>query len=298
MSEIFDFLKKTEKESKKGVRIPEPVAMEPLAEFQEAPFEEQSRVSMAEEPAPMEVEICAADRFDLTQASLQIKNVMDPLSLVGEQFRLLRSRLGLMQKQRGIKVILVTSTLPNEGKTFTASGLVGVFAQEPGKRVLLIDADMRKPKSGWSLGLNGSTVNSGLSEVLRGNVQFHNALLTSTNPEFCFLPAGPLPSNPSELLGSPILERILKAACEKFDWIILDSPPVLSLSDTTILTALCDSVVLVLRANSTPSKLVEDAINRIGRDRICGIAINRQKRIRSSRYYYQYYYSSSKPPKG
>ena len=259
-----------------------------------APVEESAAASLSEEPAPVEAEICAADRFDLTQASLQLKSVLDPLTMVGEQFRLLRSRLGLIQKQRGIKTILVTSTVPEEGKTFTASGLVGVFAQESGKRVLLIDADMRKPRSGWTLGLNGSTVNSGLSEVLQGNIQFQNALLTSMNPEFSFLPSGPLPPNPSELLSSPILEQILKTAVQNFDWVIVDSPPVMSLSDTTILSALCDTVVLVLRANSTPSKLIENTVNRIGRDRICGVVINRQEQMHSSRYYYQYYYSRSK----
>lgn len=297
MSEIFDFLKKTGTEHKKELPNPELVINEVLAERRTSPIGEPATAPLPEEPAPIEADICAADKFDLTRASSQIKSALDPLTLVGEQFRLLRSRLDIAQKQRGIKSILVTSTVSQEGKTFTASGLVGVFAQEPGRRVLLIDADMRKPKSGWSFGLNGSSVNSGLSEVLRGNIQFRDALLTSMNPEFCFLPSGPLPSNPSELLSSPIMERTLKAAAEDFDWIIVDSPPVMSLSDTTLLSAQCDAVLLVLRANSTPSNLVETTVNRIGRDRICGIVINRQKQIHTSRYYYQYYYSSSKQRK-
>jgi protein-tyrosine kinase len=297
MSEIFNFLKKTDAERKKEPHFPEPVIMEPLAVQKNTPDEELQASSVTEEPALIEAELCGVDRFDLTQASLQIKAALDPLSMVGEQFRLLRSKLGLMQKQRGIKIILITSTVPEEGKTFTASGLVGVFAQEPGKRVLLIDADMRKPRSGWTLGLNGSTANAGLSEVLKGNLQFQNALLTSMNPEFCFLPSGPVPPNPSELLSSPIMERTLKAAAENFDWVVLDSPPVMSLSDSTILSSLCDAVVLVLRADSTPSKLIENSIDRIGRDRICGVVINRQKQIRSSRYYYHYYYSNLKKRK-
>jgi capsular exopolysaccharide synthesis family protein len=297
MSEIFDFLKKTEAERRTKSTIPEPVFDAPVAEPAEALIPESAQDRLIEETLPAEVEICGADRFDLTQASLQVRSVLDPLTLVGEQFRLLRSKLGLMQKQRGIKTVLITSTVPEEGKTFTASGLVGVFAQEPGKRVLLIDADMRKPKSGLNFGLNGSGGSAGLSEVLRGNMSFQSALLVSMNPEFCFLPSGPLPSNPSELLSSNEFERTLKTAAESFDWVILDSPPVLSLSDTTLLSPLCDSVVLVVRANSTPSKLVTEAINRIGRDRICGVVINRQKQVHTSRYYYRYYYRSSKPSK-
>jgi capsular exopolysaccharide synthesis family protein len=246
------------------------------------------------EPVSHEIEICKGEGFDLTDATPQVKTVMDPLTLLGEQFRLLRSRLGLMQKQRGIKTILVTSTVPEEGKTFTASGLIGVLAQEPGKRVLLIDADMRKPRSGISFGLNGSASAVGLSEVLRGAASFENALLTCTNPEFAFLPSGPLPPNPSELLSSPILEQTLRTAAANFDWVVVDSPPVLSLSDTVLLAPLCDAVVLVVRANSTSARLVEDAAGRIGKERICGVILNRQKHLTSSKYYYQYYYKKVK----
>jgi protein-tyrosine kinase len=294
MSEIFDFLKKTETERRKKPPV-EKQAVEALVTESAEPVRHEfipDRVVAA--AVPIEVEVCETDKFDLTEASLQIKSVLDPLTIVGEQFRMLRSKLGLMQKQRGVKTILITSTVPQEGKTFTASGLVGVFAQEPGKRILLIDADLRKARSGSNFGLNISATNAGLSEVLRGNVKLQNALLTSMNPEFCFLPAGPFPSNPSELLSSPILEQALNAAAQSFDWIVIDSPPVLSLSDTSLLAPLCDAVVLVVRANSTPYKLVEDTINRIGRDRICGVVLNRQKQINSSRYYYQYYYSSSR----
>jgi protein-tyrosine kinase len=294
MSEIFNFLKKTEAESRKKISVPEPAFDMPQADWSKP---EGIVAPVPDIPVSVDIEICKADRIDLTNASPQLKSVLDPLTLVGEQFRLLRSRIGLMQKQRGIKTILVTSTIPEEGKTFTASCLAGVFAQEPGKRVVLIDADMRKPRSGWNFGLNGSVVNQGLSEVLRGSIQFQDALMKFANPEFCFLSSGPLPSNPSELLSSPLLESMLRTAAENFDWVILDSPPVLSLSDTVLLGPLCDAVLLVLRANSTPAKLVKDAIDRIGRERICGVVINRQKQIHSSRYYYQYYYRSSKEKK-
>jgi protein-tyrosine kinase len=292
MSEIFDFLKKTESERRKKAPDEEAESEAPSAESFKPGLQGAPLDIVIEEPAPIEVEVCETEKFDLTQASLQVKSVLDPLTIVGEQFRLLRSRLGLMKKERGIKTILVTSSVPKEGKTFVASSLVGVFAQEPGRRILLVDADMRKPRSGWSLGLNGSATNAGLSDVLRGSVKFEKVLLNSMNPEFCFLPSGPLPSNPSELLSSPILEQTLKAAAKRFDWVILDSPPVISLSDTTLLASLCDTVVLVVRANSTSSKLIGDAVNRIGRDHICGIVLNRQKQLNSSRYYYHYYYKS------
>jgi capsular exopolysaccharide synthesis family protein len=296
MSEIFDFLKKTEdRREKKFQDVYEAPVLESNAVEMAAPaLEEHAHTAEMSESEVPTTEICSADTFDLTEASPQIKKALDPLTIVGEQFRLLRSKLGLMQKQRGIKTILVTSSVPDEGKTFTASGLAGVFAQEPGKRVVLIDADMRKPKSGWNLGLNGSSGNTGLSEVLSGQQEFSRGLLMALNPSFYFLPAGPLPANPSELLGSRNFEKTLKAAAESFDWVIVDSPPVLALSDTALIAPLCDAVVLVVRAASTPSKLVLDTVKEIGHDRICGVVLNRQKQIHSSRYYYQYYYRKSK----
>jgi protein-tyrosine kinase len=294
MSEIFDFLKKTEAERRKKIPVPETVPSLPSADL---PVSANRTDEVRDEPISVEAQICRVEEMDLTHASPEVRTVLDPITLVGEQFRLLRSRLDLMQKQRGIKKILVTSTVPEEGKTFTASCLAGLLAQEPGKRIVLVDADMRKPKSGWSLGLNGSLVRPGLSEVLRGEINFHNALLTFANPEFCYLPSGQLPSNPSELLSSPMLESALKTAAENFDWVILDSPPITSLSDTVLLAPLCDAVLLVVRAGSTPSKLVKEAANQVGRDRICGVVLNRQKQMNSSRYYYQYYYRSSSKDK-
>jgi capsular exopolysaccharide synthesis family protein len=297
MSEIFDFLKKTESERRKESPVPEQMNAVPVAEFGNDNTQPKEEPRVFEEPAPAEVEIVKTDSFDLSASSSQILSVLDPRTLVGEQFRLLRSKLSIMQKQRGIKTILVTSTVPEEGKTFTAFGLAGVMAQEPGKRVVLIDADMRKAGSGGEYGLNGSIGISGLSEVLRGDVEFRKALITSKNPELYFLSSGPLPSNPSELLSTPKMEKILKEASELFDWIVIDSPPILSLVDATQIAHLCHAVLLVVRANSTPSKLVQEAANRVGRERICGLVMNRQKYNHSSRYYYGYYKSGSKHSK-
>jgi capsular exopolysaccharide synthesis family protein len=293
MSEIFDFLRKTETERNKrpselnlrmNLHSSEPAQPMPVPAF--------SRV--IEEPDPVETDIPSSATFDLSRATHQIRNVLDPMTVVGEQFRLLRTRLNLMQKQNGIKTVLVTSTVPQEGKSFTACGLAGVMAQEQGKRVVVIDADLRKLGSGREFGLNGHSNEIGVAQVLQGEREFHSTLLSSSTPEFWFLPSGSLPPNPSELLSSQALERILKSATEMFDWVIVDSPPMAALTDAALIAPLCDTVVLVVRANSTPSKLVLDTVNQIGRERICGVVINRQKKMRSSRYYYQYYYRNSK----
>ncbi len=304
MSEIFNFLKQAESERRE--KSPEASAPaefchpEPSTDAASVPNDPAgvepapARDEPIAELVPDRIEIISPEKFDLSGADHQIKHVLDPLTLVGEQFRLLRSKLALMQKQRGVKTVLITSAVPQEGKTFTACGLAGVIAQEPGKRVILIDADMRKPKSGRPLGLNGSSPNQGLSQVLRGEASLGDTLLCSTGFEFYFLPAGPVPPNPSELLSSPGLEQMVRSAAESFDWVIVDSPPVLALSDATLIAPICDIVLLVVKANVTPSKLAHDAIQRIGKERICGVVMNRVKHIHSSRYYYHYYHKDSK----
>jgi len=230
-----------------------------------------------------------AQEFDLSNATDQLQRAMNPGTILGEQFRILRTRLSLLQKQNGIRTILITSTFPQEGKSFTSYALAGVIAQEPGKRVVLIDADLRKQGSGRDYGLKlGET--AGTAQVLQETSDFRKSLLKSIDPEFWFLPSGMLPHNPSELLSSPEMEKMLRFAAEKFDWVIVDAPPALALSDPSLIAALCDTVVFVVRANSTPAKVAQETINKIGRDRICGIVLNRKKQLHSSRNYYQYYY--------
>ena len=247
MSEIFDFLRKTEAERKKSA-APNVNPPTDLAGNAGVPPAEYNKV--IEEPIAAEAGISSSATFDLSHSTYQIRNVLDPLTVVGEQFRLLRTRLNLMQKQIGIRTVLVTSTVPQEGKSFTACGLAGVMAQEQGKRIVVIDADLRKPGSGREFGLNGQSNETGMAQVLQGEKEFHSALFSSSNPGFWFLPSGALPPNPSELLSSPALERIIKSAAEKFDWVIVDSPPMMALSDAALIAPLCDTVVLVVRANS------------------------------------------------
>jgi capsular exopolysaccharide synthesis family protein len=240
---------------------------------QESKFAGHERVS----PAP----------FDLKMADWRIRTALDHGTLVGEQYRILRAKLISLQRQRGIKTILVTSSIPTDGKTFTACCLSGILAQEPGKRVLLVDADMRKPSAAVNLGIDGKSGPGGLSLWLQGGGIQEGALRRCSNLDFYFLPSGPVPENCSELLSSPNLEIVIKGLAGIFDWVVIDCPPVLALADAMQLSSLCDTVLLVVRANKTPSKLVLQAIQMIGRDRIGGVVMNRVRL--SSLPYYNYY---------
>jgi protein-tyrosine kinase len=231
--------------------------------------------------------------FSLERADIKLKEVLDTKTLPGEQLRFLRTRLSQMQRQHGFKTLLITSSVPGEGKTFISCCLAGILAQEPGKRVLLIDADLRRPQTARNLGVNNETDLMGLSHLLQQTGTLEEALLKSSGTDLFFLPSGKAPENPSELLASDNLERILQVSAELFDWIVIDSPPVLNIADSTRLAPLCDTVILVVHANQTPSKLVQKSVQMMGKDHICGIVMNRTKIHPASRYYYKYYSSKN-----
>jgi capsular exopolysaccharide synthesis family protein len=298
MSEIFRWLKKTELENRRpnaesfgrAVVIAEEGQSTALGgaapDIQEVP-----NVS-----SPISIRTDA--RFDLAGADSRIRDVLDPLTEVGEQYRLLRAKLSLLQKQHGLKILLVTSSVPSEGKTFTACCLAGVFAQEPGKRVLLIDADLRRPRASRELGLLGGTEVTGLSQILRGEAVPQEVMLSSNSLDFYLMPAGAVPADPAELLSSPLLEQTIAPLKADFDWIVIDSPPVLALADASLLAPLSDAVIIVVRTDKTPVKMIKEAIARLGHDKICGIVMNRGRERQSSNYYYYHYYRKSAKDRG
>ncbi len=227
--------------------------------------------------------------FNLELADRRIKIVLDPLSAPGEQFRFLRTTLGRLQRQGSLKTLLVTSSVPGEGKTFTACSLAGILAQEPEKRVMLIDADLRNPRVAEKLGMEVSPTLAGLADVLKGNKEIDDVLVRSEVLGLAFVYAGRVPTNPSELLASDNLEAAIHRAAEIADWVVIDTPPVLAFADATRMATLCDGVLLVVQANSTPAKLVQKALQTVGRERVAGVVLNRVRHHPGSRYYYKRY---------
>jgi capsular exopolysaccharide synthesis family protein len=290
MSELFGWLNRSDgRRIRRVVAIAVPRVQSPQITAEGEPEKPDEVIAPAEAVVPRS-EIRSTVQFDLKGADYRVKQVLDPLTLVGEQFRRLRASISLMQKQRGIKTVLVTSARPSEGKTFAACALAGVLAQEPERRVLLIDADLRKPRAGKQIGMKSDSEPArGFAEILRGETDMMDCLASSLDGDLFFLPPGKVPTNPSELLTSPVLEVTLKTARDAFDLVIIDSPPVLALSDAVVMAPLCDAILLVVQANVTPSKLVKEAARRLGREKICGIVINRVRHLKSS-YYYHYYH--------
>jgi capsular exopolysaccharide synthesis family protein len=146
-----------------------------------------------------------------------------------------------------------------------------VTALSLGRRVLLIDCDLRKPKVHTSLGLRPQ---AGLAEVLRDEVTLDDALMKVEGANFEVLPVRGRPSNPSELLGSPEMKKLVEEVSQRYDRVILDSPAALGLPDAKAISNLCDGAVLVVRADFTSQQDVESVLEMLDRDRILGLLLN------------------------
>jgi succinoglycan biosynthesis transport protein ExoP len=245
----------------------------------------QSTLHLVQTAGPAEPE----SGFGLdSMAPLMTAVVHESPTLAGEQFRLLQVTLSLLQKQRGLKTLLVASAIPNDGKTFVATCLAGMLAQEPGKKVLLIDADLRSANAGSMLGIDRDT--AGLTDMLRANSgSLEQYIMKCRDFDLSFLPAGAATSKPTEVLSSPEFEQHLKRSRQLFDWIVIDSPPVLALADAKAMAPLCDATILVAHCRRTPKQHLHDAIKRIGKERICGVVLNQVQKIRSTNYYDYYH---------
>src|SRR5258708_17570015 len=166
-----------------------------------------------------------------------------------EQFRTLRSRLFRIQQQRQIRKLLVTSTSAGEGKSFVSLNLARAIVRQHERRALLIDADLRASRLHVRM---GAPSRPGLADYLCGEADESSIIQAGGKEDLYFIPAGRPVSNPAELLGSARLKPLLDRLAPVFDWIVLDAPPVLAVSDAGILAGLCDGVIFVIRAGVTP----------------------------------------------
>jgi len=197
-----------------------------------------------------------------------VSSDVDPT--IVEQFRRLAAALLHGQRDGRLKVIMVTSAVPGEGKTLTTLNIALVLAESYRRRVLLIDADLRRPRLSEAANL---TVTEGLGDVLKGT-EDRKAAVTQLTDHLWFLPAGRPDPEPLSGLTSPRMQRLLEEAAERFEWVIVDTPPVTVAADAGLLGALVDAVVLVVKAGQTPHPAVRQAIETLGRDRIFGVVLN------------------------
>ncbi len=215
---------------------------------------------------------------------------LKPKSPIAESFKALRTRVEFSKlESEPLKTILVTSSIPSEGKTVVAINLAGTFAQAD-KKVLLVDCDLRKPRVHSALGTDRYP---GLSDYLFKNVPFEDIVKKTVLDNMSFIPSGTIPPNPSELLGSIQMKNFLKLMREKYDVIILDSPPFITVTDAEILFNMTDGTILVAQANKTPFEAFIKSYVRlvtINPHNMLGAVLNNFNFKTSYGYYYSYYY--------
>ena len=222
-----------------------------------------------------------------SDSALRVSLTGDRGKIVGERFRTLRSRLYQIAGTRTLRRVLITSSLPAEGKTFVATNLVRSIVRQADRRVLLIDADLRAPRLHVGLGAPSSP---GLSDYLRGEADEYAIVQNSVANNLCFIPCGSKVSNPSELLLSDRMRILLDCVTPAFDWVILDSPPSLPVHDASSLADLCDGVLFVVRAGETDHEAAKKASMEFREKNLLGVVLNQ---VEDSEAQGGYYYGHS-----
>lgn len=230
--------------------------------------------------------------FERIDSRLAEKVVVDTNMLPAsrEQYRRLAATLHHAQTANGLKVVMIASAVPGEGKTLTAANLALTLSESYQRQVLLIDADLRRPELHNLFRIDNT---SGLSEGLM-SVDEHKLPVRQVSQRLAILPAGSASSDPMAGLTSERMRRLIDEARHAFDWVIIDTPPVGLLPDANLLAAMVDGAVIVVKAGSTPYDLVRRAIDAIGRERTLGVVLNRAALgdLGSAHDYYGHYYNS------
>jgi exopolysaccharide/PEP-CTERM locus tyrosine autokinase len=219
--------------------------------------------------------------------------VSQPHSYEAEQFRTLKTNL-LFSGDRGIpRTIMVTSAVPDEGKSFVAANLAVTFAQSLDEHVLLMDCDLRLPTVHRVFGINDT--DPGLSDVLAGRIETPAALHKTGVEKLTVLPGGTIPPNPTELLSSRRMKNLLMEVEARYNdrYVIIDSPPPLLTAETMAIARQVDGILIVIKHESTSRKDVKEMVELLDRDKIIGVIVNRYD-VRLAKYYgygkYQSYY--------
>ena len=193
-----------------------------------------------------------------------------PDSLAAEKFRFLGVRLRQMQQNRSLKKVLITSTIPEEGKSLTSANLAGALARRK-QKVLLIEGDLRRPTLAQQFGLGHL---AGVGEWLQGDGRKVTNVYRLDGPNFWLMPAGDPPANPLELMQSGKLSHLMEEVSSMFDWILVDSPPLLPLADTTVWARLTEGTLLVAREGKTEKSKLQRGLELVKKNELLGVVLN------------------------
>lgn len=217
--------------------------------------------------------------------AVSLITLTNPSSPIAEQYRTIRTNIQFASAAgQQIKTIVVTSSGPGEGKSTTAANIAVVFAKS-GQRVLLVDADLRKPVVYKTFQLNNA---SGLSTALSSSGSVADEIQRTPVENLSILPSGPKPPNPSELLSSPRMDQILAEARQLFDVVIFDMPPVVAVTDAQIMSSKTDGTLLVVRENTSRKESLNKAkkLLEMVQARVLGVVYNGAEHSKYAGYYY------------
>jgi len=214
--------------------------------------------------------------------------IHSPKSTASESYRGIRTGILFSSVDKAPQVILVASAGPREGKTTVAANL-GITMAQSGSRVIVVDCDLRRPRIHKTFQISRDT---GLSTVLAGSSELKDTIVSSGIEYLDLIPSGPIPPNPSEVLGSKKMRQLIETLKKDYERVIIDSPPISAVTDSVILSQLVDGVVLIVRAGETPKQLVHQGLSQLQavNARILGAVLNGVNTGKDSYYYYQYYY--------
>jgi len=253
-----------------------------LAPTTEPPAPEKANDDLAEFPS-LEISVTPASRLVC---------FTEPDSLAAEKFRFLGVRLRQLQQNRPLRPltkVLVTSTISEEGKSLVSANLAGVLARRK-QKVLLLEGDLRRPVLAQQFGLGRL---AGLGDWLRSGRRTVSNIYYLAGPGFWFMPAGDPPANPLELMQSGRLSALMEQLTTLFDWIIVDSPPLLPLADTTVWARLTDGSLLVVREGTTEKAALQRGLEILKKADLLGVVLNACSNANHHNYYQRYYAARS-----
>lgn len=209
-----------------------------------------------------------------------------PKSPITEQYRTIRTNIQFSAVDIPIRSLMVTSSGPGEGKSTTVSNLAVVFAQQ-GKKVLLIDSDLRRPTLHFTFGFTNTI---GLTNALTRQIHLNESIRKTDVENLYFMPSGPIPPNPAELLGSAAMDQLIADLYEMFDLILFDVPPVLAVADAQVMANQVDAAILVVSSGMTNKEAAIKAkeILEQTKSKLLGAVLNNKEEDRSTYYYYYY----------
>lgn len=237
-------------------------------------------------PLPPADEAAEAGEIDSGDADRYLVAADAPLSVAAEQYRLLAARFeGLRARQDDLRAIAITSTIPGEGKTVTSMNTAFVLAKDFGRRVLLIDGDLKKP-SVWRY--TGLDPRPGLADVMtEPGVSVESCIHPLRHESLFVLEAGLASVNPTRVWKSSAIAEIFASCRREFDYVIVDTPPILTLVDTTLIADLVDGIAMVVRAGMTPKGSLHKALSVLPERKLLGTVLNGAPAPRTPYYYYQ-----------